>query len=146
MIGFPLTLQGSNNPDGTGDPVSATVQTAGPELIPLLEGEAKKYVGGSKNDAAEFRWRHVAKLLWFDLADTSAEHPPALLDQLLLVLQKPFRRITAVSGLPLWAQSRYDAMLASGAINIMVTSIDVRYPYDGTVEYSLTLENRKRGL
>ncbi|HVZ40951.1 MAG TPA: hypothetical protein VHI13_16845 [Candidatus Kapabacteria bacterium] len=146
MTDLLLTIDGAINPDGTGDTVSVTLQTGGPELIPLLEGDVKKFAGGGKNDAGEWRWRHVAKLLPFSLDDATADHPPDLLDDLLVVLKRPFRRITAVSGLPLWPQRRYDAMLVSGAIDVMVAGWDFRYPYDGTIEVTLTLENRARGI
>lgn len=146
MYGYPLTIEGSDFPNGVGNPVSVTVRSAGPELIPLIEGDVIKYAGGGKNDASQWRWKHVAKLLWFSLDDDTFEHPPALLDALLAVLTKRFRRITAVDGLPAWVQARYDTLLASGAINVMVTGIDFRYPYDDTVEITLTMENRARGL
>lgn len=149
---FSVTIEGAFRPGGVGSPHSVMVYTTGPKIIPSLEGDVRKFQGGNQNDASLWRMKYELTLIYFVLTTDGGiyGHNFTLFRELFeQVLSKPYRRITAVG--PMSAESSgvhawWTEKLAASAVDVMITSVSIRWPDDGTVEVTLGLQNRKRGL
>lgn len=151
---FQFTLTGGRFADLTGSPESVTIWVRGPEHHPILLGDPRKFAGYVQNDSGLMGYRFVLVCVPFGLTDGALDgHDDARYLQLLQVLAKRYKAITAVSGPDMvglgggaaqfWAQ-----LLArfSDKIPVKVDGVDNRYDYQNHRDVTLNLTCRYPGV
>lgn len=151
---FQFTLTGGRFPDLTGSSASVTIWVRGPEHHPIQLGDPRKFAGNVQNDSGVMGYRFVLVCVPFSLTDGGlGGHDDARYLQLLQVLSKRYKAITAVSGPDMvglggganqfWQQlvTRF-----SDKIPVKVDSIDSRYDYENHRDVTLNLTCRYPGV